>query len=174
MQHRNFHNYYMNLIRAEVWGGEEVTIWNNGLTDGVCETAPAPIRSVEGQLRLVTPTVVSQTQEHFGCYTEADFGGPLEMNVSHSWNGCLSGRWEMGWIFVVIYPTACLTKECTFDLQRSVQLLQKHDCWDWVYCIFLHKIGRGKGAVQFSLPGALDAMMIMTLLNLSLLLLWPC
>ena len=57
---------------------------------------------------------------------------------------------------------------------KSVQLLQKHDCWDWLYCIFLHTVGRGKGTVQFLLPGALDAMVTMTLLNLYLLLLWPC
>ena len=76
---------YLNLIRGKGEGRDKVRIRNDWLTDGVCETASAPIRSVEGQLRLVTPTVVNMTREHFGCDTEADFGGPLEMKVSQNW-----------------------------------------------------------------------------------------
>ncbi|XP_025092953.1 leishmanolysin-like peptidase isoform X2 [Pomacea canaliculata] len=47
-------------------------------TGTVCQVYTDPVRSVDGVMRLVTYNVVNYTQHHFGCFSEPEFGAPLE------------------------------------------------------------------------------------------------
>lgn len=47
-------------------------------TGTACQVYTDPVRSVDGVMRLVTYNVVNYTQHHFGCFSEPEFGAPLE------------------------------------------------------------------------------------------------
>lgn len=51
------------------------------LSDGACEIRKHTVRQEEGVIRLITPAVVNQTKQHFTCYNQSEFGGPLEVIV---------------------------------------------------------------------------------------------
>ena len=49
-----------------------------------CTRHPQTVREVDEVSRLTTPAVVEKTQDHFGCLSEDDYGGPIDTSVRNT------------------------------------------------------------------------------------------
>ncbi|XP_041354550.1 leishmanolysin-like peptidase 2 [Gigantopelta aegis] len=54
-----------------------------------CTRHPQTVREVDEVWRLTTPAVVEKTQDHFGCLSEDDYGGPIDTS-----DAPLSSHWD--------------------------------------------------------------------------------